>query len=429
MSNDKMELTDRARAGSTNRRWTRLIPVILVIYIIAYIDRVNIGFGMGQIREPAHGCGPGRVRGGHLLHRLPGAPGARRLPRPEMECQKGRLRLMLGWGLCAILAGFVANYGQLLTARFMLGVFEGGVQPALMVLINRWFPKSEKGRAFSLFIMHNPIATVITAPLAGLILMHGSWRELFVIQGLLPLLIGVGLWLWVAADDPAEARWLSAQEAQEIATLKAADGDDSAASNWRAAVKSPYVWLLALMGMLVWLGFYGLQLWLPTLLKTVFKGELTVGLVAAIPPICAAAAIWINGRGADRDGRYNVRVAVPLIVGGVILATSTLITANQPWLVVLALAAATACQLSFFGPYWTMNSTLVRPEAVGAGFGIINGIGNLGGLLGPYVGGWIQDTTGSLALASVFFGCSVILAGIMALALRGAVRRRVSADS
>ena len=146
------------------------------------------------------------------------------------------------------------------------------------------------------------------------------------------------------------------------------------------------------MGMLVWLGFYGLQLWLPTLLKTVFKGELTVGLVAAIPPICAAAAIWINGRGADRDGRYNVRVAVPLIVGGVILATSTLITANQPWLVVLALAAATACQLSFFGPYWTMNSTLVRPEAVGAGFGIINGIGNLGGLLGPYVGGWIQDT-------------------------------------
>lgn len=430
MSNDKMELTDRARAGSTNRRWTRLIPVILVIYIIAYIDRVNIGFGMGQIRESLHmdaaqgGFAAGIFFIGYLVLQVPGGYLAQ-----KWSARKVVFCLMLGWGLCAILAGFVANYGQLLTARFMLGVFEGGVQPALMVLINRWFPKSEKGRAFSLFIMHNPIATVITAPLAGLILMHGSWRELFVIQGLLPLLIGVGLWLWVAADDPAEARWLSAQEAQEIATLKAADGDDSAASNWRAAVKSPYVWLLALMGMLVWLGFYGLQLWLPTLLKTVFKGELTVGLVAAIPPICAAAAIWINGRGADRDGRYNVRVAVPLIVGGVILATSTLITANQPWLVVLALAAATACQLSFFGPYWTMNSTLVRPEAVGAGFGIINGIGNLGGLLGPYVGGWIQDTTGSLALASVFSGCSVILAGIMALALRGAVRRRVSADS
>lgn len=409
---------------TARRRWRRLIPAILVIYIIAYIDRVNLGFGMTHIRDDLGmtaaegGLAAGVFFIGYLVLQVPGGYLAQR-----WSVKRLVTFLMIAWGLCAIGSGFVQSYGQLLVVRFLLGVFEGGVQPALMVLIRRWFPAAERGRAFSLFIMHNPIATIITAPFAGLVLSFGSWRDLLIIQGALPLVIGVALWWWIAADRPEDARWLSAAELAEIKNLKAQDRDETVEADWRVAVRSKYVWILAATGMLVWLGFYGLQLWLPTLLKTLFTGELVVGVVAALPPVAAAAAIWFNGRGADRDGRYSVRVAVPLVLGGTILACSTLITADMRWMVVLALCVATACQLSFFGPYWAISSAVIEPRAVGTGFGIINGVGNLGGLLGPYIGGWLQGTSLGLPGSTVFFGCSVIAAGLIAFSLRGAIAR------
>ncbi|MBS5749212.1 MULTISPECIES: MFS transporter [Actinotignum] len=416
---------------SARRRWKILIPVIITIYIIAYIDRVNIGFGMEGIRESLNmdasqaGFAAGIFFIGYLVLQVPGGYLAQ-----KWSARKVVFVLMIGWGVCAILAGFVHSYTQLLIARFTLGVFEGGVQPALMVLISRWFSKAERGRAFSLFIMHNPIATIITGPFAGLILMYGNWRELFIIQGALPLVIGVGLWWYFAADNPDTARWIDQDEKDEIRALQIIDGNEKPVeSDWRLAVRNPFTWYLAFLGMFVWLGFYGLQIWLPTLLKQSFHGSLTVGLVSAIPPVCAGIAIWFNGKGADRDQRYCTRVGIPLILGGIILALSSFVTADQRWLVVVALAAATACQLSFFAPYWTINSLLLPPAAVGAGFGIINGIGNLGGMLGPYLGGWLQDlTNGNMFATTVFFGVSVAVAGLMAFGLSGAVRAKIAED-
>lgn len=420
-----MTLSSATAGPSLKRRWKILIPAIITIYIIAYIDRVNVSFAIDGIKESLQidagqaGFAAGIFFIGYLILQVPGGYLAQR-----WSARKVIFVLMVGWGLSAILAGFVQSYGQLLAARFMLGLFEGGVQPALMVLINRWFSREEKGRAFSMFIMHNPIATIITGPFAGLILLYGNWRELFIIQGALPLVIGLGLWWYLAADNPDDARWINQAEKDEIRMLKEKEGElKPVAADWKQAVTSRYVWYLALLGMFVWLGFYGLQIWLPTLLKKSFEGSLTIGLVTAIPPVCAAVAIWFNGRGADRDRKYTLRVAVPLLAGGVILALSSMVTGAQPWLVVVALAAATACQLSFFAPYWTINSTLVPAAAVGAGFGIINGLGNLGGLLGPYIGGWLQVVTGgSLVASTIFFGASVFIAGLMALGLTRAVR-------
>lgn len=424
--NEKIEIPK-----SPKRRWKILIPIIITIYIIAYIDRVNIGFGMEGIRETLNmdagqaGFAAGIFFIGYLVLQVPGGYLAQ-----KYSARTVVFWLMIGWGVTAVAAGFVQSYAQLCTARFVLGVFEGGVQPALMVLISRWFSKEERGRAFSLFIMHNPIATVITGPFAGLILMYGNWRELFIIQGALPLVIGVGLWWYFAADNPEHARWIDQSEKDEIRALQVLDGRDKPVeSDWRVAVRNPYVWYLAFLGMFVWLGFYGLQIWLPTLLKQSFTGSLTVGLVSAIPPICAAIAIWYNGRASDRDKQYTIRVAVPLILGGIVLACSSFVTSEQRWLVVALYALATACQLSFFSPYWTINSIMLPPAAIGAGYGIINGIGNLGGMLGPYIGGWLQDATGGNLFAStIFFGSSVIIAGLMALALTSRVKKQVAED-
>lgn len=423
------EATIATRTRGIGRRWTVLIPLIMFIYIIAYMDRVNIGFGLTYIRDALDmtdaqaGFASGIFFIGYLALQVPGGYLAQ-----KWSAKKVVAALMILWGICAVAEGVVHSYGQLLAVRFFLGVFEGGVQPALMVMINRWFSLSEKTQANSLFIMHNPIATLITGPFAGLLLSLGDWRLLFIIQGLLPLL-GVAIWWALSADAPSLARWASDQERAEIDRKRAAEERPAVASDWRAAVRSPFVWILALLGFLVWFGFYGLQMWLPTLLKQSFKTDWEVGLVSAIPPIVTAAAIYLNGRGADKDRRYNLRVAVPLIAGGIILACSTLVTADMRWVIVAVYSLATACQLSFFGSYWTINSILVRPAAVGTAFGIINGVGNLGGFLGPYVGGWVKDQSGSLPLSTAVFGGAVVVAGMVALLLRPAVRKELAARS
>ena len=415
----------RADRKKINKRWTILIPVIMFIYIISYIDRVNIGFGLTQIRESLNmsasqaGFASGIFFIGYLILQVPGGYLAQ-----KWSAKKIVAILMVLWGIMAVAQGLVTSFGQLLVARFLLGVFEGGVQPALMVMINRWFTLSEKTRANSFFIMHNPIATLITGPFAGLLLSFGDWRLLFIIQGLLPIL-GLAIWWALGADTPDKARWTSSDERQLIEAKRQSEERPAVESDWRAAVSSPVVWIMALLGFFVWFGFYGLQMWLPTLLKESFTTDMEVGLVSAIPPVVTAIAIYFNGRGADRDGRYSLRVAAPLILGGLILALSTLVTADMRWLIVGIFAIAQACQLSFFGSYWTMNSILVKPEAVGAGFGIINGIGNLGGFLGPYVGGWITDVTGSTPFATVVFGASVMIAGVMAVLLTPAVKREL----
>lgn len=396
------------------RRWSVLIPTILVIYIIAYLDRVNIGFGMSDLQDDLglDGAQAGFAAGvffiGYVILQVPGGWLAQR-----WSAKKLIFVLLLLWGLLAAASGLAQNYLQLVFIRFLLGVVEGAVQPALMVLISRWFPAKERGRAFSLFIMHNPIASIIAGPLSGLILMSGGWRELFIIEGIAGLIIGLVVWGIVAADSPATARWLPRRERDEIERLKAADPVIPVVSDWRAAVKAPIVWRLAFASMLIWLGFYGLQLWLPSLLKQSFSGALTIGLIAALPPIGAGIAIWLNGRGADKDGRYTLRIMVPLLIGGVVLILSTFVTKDQPWLVVLGLVVATACQLSFFGPFWSLASQRVPIAAVGVGFGIINGIGNLGGLLGPYLGGYLKDVTGNLTISAAFFGVAVIIAGLI----------------
>jgi MFS family permease len=405
---------DAHEHAGVRRRWVLLIPAILVIYIIAYIDRVNISFAISHLKDELEitsaqaGFAAGIFFIGYLLLQVPGGYLAQR-----WSAKRLLIILLTLWGLLAAGCGLVQSYEQLLTLRFFLGVVEGAVQPALMVLLTRWFPVRERGRAFSLFIMHNPIAVIIAAPLSGFILSIGGWRELFIIEGLGGLVIGLLVWTLLAADSPEQARWLSSSERREIAILKQQDPVVASTSVPSAALRSGAVWVLAAAAMFVWLGFYGLQLWLPSLLRSSFTGELTIGLVAAIPPICAAVAIWLNGRGADRDQRYALRVMTPLVLGGLILITSTFVTADHRWLIVAALALATACQLSFFGPFWSLASQRVPAVAVGVGYGIINGIGNLGGLLGPYVGGWLEDVTGSLRLSSMLFGGSVIFAGLI----------------
>jgi sugar phosphate permease len=283
------------RRLAENKRWTYILPVIVLIYVFAYIDRTNISFALPHLKTDMglNGSQQGFVSGvfffGYLVLQVPGGYMAER-----WSARKWIAILMVLWGACAIASGLTHTYGELVLARLLLGVAEGGVQPALMTTIRSWFPFAERGRAYAIFKLYTPISTLVAAPVSGLILTYGNWRELFILQGGVPLVIGIAAWLAVVRDTPAKAKWLSGREREYIEASRLREGEPiQHRGTFTAAFTSPIVWLFALIYTLTQLGLMGLTIWLPTLLKNAFHADFEVGLAATLPAVASGvAARW-----------------------------------------------------------------------------------------------------------------------------------------
>jgi MFS family permease len=411
------------------KRWTRILPVIVLIYVICYIDRSNISFALPHLQHDMHltGAQAGFATGvffwGYLVLQVPGGYMAER-----WSAKRWISILVVLWSAAAVASGFTHNLTELAIVRFLLGVAEGGVQPALMATIRSWFPFAERSRAYAIFKLYTPIAAIIAAPAAGMILTYADWRWMFFIMGGAPLVIGLTVWLFVISDTPAKAAWLSDNERNYIEKSRAEEGEPlKHRGSFKAAFASPIVWLFALIYTLTQLGLLGLSMWLPSVLKTAFHTDMQVGLVAMLPQIAAGIAIVLIGRSADRHGRHITHMSAVLGVGAVVLAAAGLISADQKWLVLLTLVLGTAASIAWYGPFWATVTKLTPVAAAGAGIGIINGIGNLGGFIGPYIGGWLSDISGGgYALTQVFFGLVFGVAALLVLPLRKKLREATS---
>jgi MFS family permease len=331
---------------------------------------------------------------------------------------------MVLWSVAAISSGFTHTFGQLILARFLLGVAEGGVQPALMTTIRSWFPFAERSRAYAIFKLYTPIAAIISAPFSGILLTYFDWRWMFIIQGGAPLIIGLIAWLAVVRDSPAKAGWLSETERDFIESSRIEEGEElKPRGTFKAAFTSGIVWQFALIYTLTQMGLLGLTLWLPSVLKKAFHTDMQVGLVAMLPQVAAGAAIILVGRSADRRGRHVAHMSVVLGSAAVILAGASLISTQQKWLVLGAMILGTAASIAWYGPFWASVTKLVPVAAAGAGMGLINGVGNLGSFFGPYIGGWLSDLSGGgYALTQVFFGVVFGIAALLVLTLRKKLR-------
>jgi MFS family permease len=332
--------------------------------------------------------------------------------------------------VCAVCASVSSGFTGLVLSRFLLGLAEGGVQPALMTTIRAWFPFDERSRAYSVFKLYAPIAALVTAPTAGLILQYGTWRELFLVQGAVPVVVGVVLWVWLVRDTPARARWISPAEHDHIAAALRAEGvpgrtAGQAAGGGRLAFTNRMVWLFTAAYSLTLLGMYGILMWLPTLLGRSFGSDAKVGVTAMAPSVVGAVAIMLVGRSADRRGHHVAHVCWTLGIGSVTLVAASCLSADQRWLVLAAMIIATASSLAYYGPMWAMVTRLVPVSALAIGIGIINGVGNLGGFVGPYVGGVLIDLTGSMVAAQLFFAAALLGAAVIIFSLRGQMRAAV----
>lgn len=374
-------------------RWLHIIPPTILVYIVAFMDRTNIGFaiagGMNKdlgITSTIAGVAAGIFFIGYMFLQVPGGRIAE-----KGSAKKFIAYTIVAWGGLAVLSGFVQNITQLLIIRFLLGVAEGGVYPAILTIISHWFPNKERGRANSFFIMNIPIASIITGPLSGWIISAYSWRYVFIIEGSIAFLL-MFIWLPLISDRPCDAKWISKEEKDYIENSLR---EEQAALGGKGVVKQSIgkllsnhnIWKLIAIYFCFNTGVYGFALWLPTILKTLtHSGMSGVGMLSTIPYIGTIIGLYVFATLSDRSMNRKLYTAIPLFGFAFCLLLSVLFKSNI-W---VSFAFITGCGVFFqatSGVFWTIPPILFDSDMAASSRGIINALGNLGGFAGPYLVG------------------------------------------
>jgi sugar phosphate permease len=311
---------------------------------------------------------------------------------------------------------------QELWARFLLGVAEGGLWPAVLVMIARWFPRDERASANALFQICLPVGALIAAPLSGWLVGLFSWRDMLILEGLPPLVWAV-VWWFTIEDSPATAKWLPDEERIYLAAKFAEERLELTPVETRIAWKAmihPVVWLIAMIYFLTQMGGYGLTLWMPTLVKSLGVSSMNTGWLLMIPNFVAVFALIYAGRLSDRLRRRKIFVfwsSVGVLVGlmGLLYLGETH-RASVP-MTILFMTITTASGFAKFAPLWAIPTQILPKGAAGFGLAVIGLVGNLGGLTGPWLMGFLRDTTHSFLVGYVALAACVALSAFMALCI------------
>jgi ACS family tartrate transporter-like MFS transporter len=408
-------------------RW-RLVPYLLLLYVVAWLDRVNIGFASLQMNadlglsDTVYGFGAGIFFIGYALCEVPS-----NLILARVGARLWIGRIMVTWGLISIAMLFVQGKWSFYVLRFLLGAAEAGFLPGILYYLSHWFPKAERARAVSWFMLGIPLSTVFGGPIAGALLKldgwHGlqGWQWLFLLEGLPAVLLGVITWLRLP-ETPREVRWLSDSEKQQVLARldterMATQSRHAASGSLRLALLHPTVWLLCVVMFCCQTGSYGMNLWIPQIVKGISgQSDLMVGFITAIPYVGATLAMLWIGANSDRTGERFLHVAVPSLIGAAGFAASTFGLAVVPAMIALTVAAMG--DLCTRGPFWALPARFLSGSALAAGIALINTIAALGGFVGPFIVGYLRDTTHDFTAGLLFLSGLLVLAAIGTLVLR-----------
>lgn len=402
----------------------RLMPYLVLLYIVAYLDRVNVSYaGLQMTRElgfsnSVFGLGGGIFFIGYFLLEIPGAVLAE-----VWSARKWISRILLTWGVLASATGLIHTVHQFYAIRFLLGLAEAGFLPGLFVYISHWYGPRDRGKAMAMLMAGAPASLIVGGPLSAIFLrIHwlgfSGWRWLMLLEGIPALILGV-MTLFYLTDHPCDAKWLAADEREwltgELEREQTARA--SHVSAWRS-LRDPRVLLLAVTLFLGLTATYGIGLWMPKIIEKLSAfGVSRVSLIAAVPYLFALPAMLYIGWHSDRTGERKWHAAVPRIVGGAALAVCVFST-EHAWISLLALSVAAAGFYGSHGGFWPIPTMFLGRTAAAASIGLINSFGNLGGFLGPYAIGFLTDKTGGFGASLVFLaGCSVA-SGLLILRIR-----------
>jgi len=415
---------------ATYRKVTwRLVPFLFACYILAYVDRVNVGFAKLQMQtdlrmsDTVYGFGAGLFFIGYFLLEVPANMMLRRL-----GARRWLGPIMIAWGFVSAATLFVKGTGSFYALRFLLGVVESGFFPGVMLYLTFWYPHHRRARIVAMFISANPLSGVFAGPVSGWILAGTHhlaglrpWQLLFLVEGLPSVLAGVATLLYLV-DSPAHASWLDRNERSLIANdleqeEHAKWREGASAHRFRDAFRSRKVWLLCLAFFGIQMGNYGLAFWLPQILKDTLTGDpWLIGLASTIPWGAAAIGMVIYAHHSDRTSERRWHVALGIGVAGITLAMGG-IPGVSGW-AALALVTCTAVALMCSqGVFWSVPTALLSGAATAAGIAWINSVGNLAGYLSPFLVGRIRDTAGTMTFAYFVLGGSCLVASAVVLAV------------
>lgn len=408
---------------------SRLIPFLFILYLVAYLDRVNISFAASEMRADlgislaAYGLGAGIFFIGYFIFEVPSNLILRRV-----GARVWIARIMLTWGVISGLTAFVTTEWQFYLVRFLLGAAEAGFFPGVVLYLTFWVPRAERARTMALFLTATAVAGVIGAPISGALLtLDGvgglqGWQWLFIVEAIPAVVLAVIVWLRLP-DGPHEARFLTPDQRTDLAeTMRQEDEETPGAERLAAAFRSGRVWVLSLLYLAIVIGFYGISLWLPLLVKREFPdlGPVALGFITAVPYLCAVIAMVAVGRSSDRRRERTWHLALPLVAGALGLFFAAYAGSA---IGMIAICVATAGIYAALGPFWTLPPAFLRGAAAAAGIAWINSIGNLGGFLGPYTLGRLADADGGVASGLAVLAAIALAAAVLAVIVARAVQR------
>lgn len=405
----------------------RLLPFLFVLYIVSFIDRINLGFAALTMNtelaltSQQFGFAAGIFFLGYATFEVPS-----NLLLHKLGARIWITRILITWGILAALTGFVHSAQQLYIVRFLLGLAEAGYFPGIALYLTYWFRQREQAQAVALFLTGVPVASIVGAPLSGLILDHAhglglsSWRWLLIVEGLPAIVCGF-LTYFLLPNRPADAHFLAPQEKEWLcAELEREEREKLQQHHCSAlqAMTNGRVWLLGCIHFGMMVGLYTLSLWAPQLVKSlsVKFSNTTVGLLVVVPQIVGLAAMILVSRSSDRRRERRYHAAASAFTAA--LALALLGAAHSPWLSLVALSLLAAGVYSYVGPFWALPSEFLTGYAAAAGIGLTNSIGSIGGFVGPYAIGALSKWMGSLSRGLMLAGVPMLMSAVLLLLLR-----------
>ncbi|AEI79356.1 major facilitator superfamily MFS, ACS family [Cupriavidus necator N-1] len=399
----------------------RLLPFLLICYLFAYLDRVNIGFAKLQMQgdlgfsDAAYGVGAGIFFIGYVLFEIPS-----NLMLPRIGARKTFSRILVLWGITSACMLFVRNVPMFYAMRFLLGIFEAGFAPGMIYYLSCWYGPQRMARAIAIVFLAGPLGGIVGGPVSAWLItaLSGTgglagWQWMFLVEGLPCILLGV-LALYFVPNRPADAAWLTEQEKRLLAN----EIGSSAAHNhsFLAVARDVRVYVLALAYFCIIAAIYAISFWLPTFIKAQGVNDtVQLGWYSALPYVAAAFGMYYMGRRSDRVGERRFHSAVPATVGGLLLAASILVDGNLAASLVL-LTLGTCALWMAYTVFWAMPSEYIKGPAAAGGIALINTIGLSGGFWGPAIIGWAKTATGNLHLGVLILSALPIIAALIILA-------------
>jgi D-galactonate transporter len=400
----------------------RFIPFLMLCYVVAYLDRVNIGIAKLnmladlQFSEAAYGLGAGLFFIGYMMFEVPS-----NLIMHRVGARLWIARIMISWGLLSGIMAFVATPWQFYTVRFLLGVAEAGFYPGVILYLTYWFPNRRRAKVTAMFQAGIPIAGLLGSPLSGWILErfhlvggHPGWQWVFVLEALptLPLAIGV---LLILTDRVKDAKWLTPEQRQLIERDIGQDNHGREQLPLTGILRDKRILKIILMTFPAMMALYTLGFYLPTLIKDAGAvGGVQIGMLSAIPYCVAVIAMVLVGRSSDRRGERRWHLAGIMLVGAFGLVASAFAGQNLVF-AVISLSIAAAGIISFSPIMWTLPTAFLGGATAAASIGAINSLANLGGFVSPYLIGWIRDTFHSTAPAILIIAGALVVSALIAL--------------